>query len=605
MIQGFKNKISLKVFLNAIFLFTFILFGTFFLPQSAYAILGIFGGVADAIGKAIGWMFVSFALAIPTAILGIASIFLGWSIDPFFIRVPYTSGGVVDIGWPVVRDLANMGIVLAFVAIGLATALRIQEYQARKTLPLLIAVALLINFTPVILGVIVDAANIVMNFFLEGLTGGQILGTIFSNISAIIAGDLGGFNFFNPIELLSFVFKIVIIGWFMMFAALVFFLFAILFIMRRVVIWLLVILSPLAFVAYILPATRSFARMWWNQFVQWTIIGVFAAFFLWLGDQMIGLAAQGGLTGDVPSSGPGGLGVAGIFNDVAPYGIALIFLLLGFFVALSTSAMGAGGIIASTQAGGKWAAKAAGRVGVDTARGGPAVSQAEARIRQRLEQTPVLSGLVGGPGAYARSINEDRRRAGRNLEQMPTAQIRQVMERRPVTREENLRRARAFEILAERNQIGEQDRPYEQGAFQYGVSPGLIHAKIPRWSPTAAGIQEHVERQTPTEFRQNIHPHAFEIPPPPGAPPGTPPTYTPENLAVFYAMDFRKATELGLRGNRIQKEALRNLTDQMEPAITAEIAALRAAGPGTPQWRQADKIEDMWIYIQNNPNYQA
>src|SRR3989344_9076052 len=120
MIQGFKNKISLKVFLNAIFLFTFILFGTFFLPQSAYAILGIFGGVADAIGKAIGWMFVSFALAIPTAILGIASIFLGWLIDLFFIRVPYTSGGVVDIGWPVVRDLANMGIVLALVAIGLA-----------------------------------------------------------------------------------------------------------------------------------------------------------------------------------------------------------------------------------------------------------------------------------------------------------------------------------------------------------------------------------------------------------------------------------------------------------------------------------------------------
>ena len=35
--------------------------------------------------------------------------------SPGFITLPYTSGGIVDIGWPIVRDLANMGFVFALI----------------------------------------------------------------------------------------------------------------------------------------------------------------------------------------------------------------------------------------------------------------------------------------------------------------------------------------------------------------------------------------------------------------------------------------------------------------------------------------------------------
>lgn len=578
----------------------FVILGSLFPLYPAYAILGIFGGIADAIGKAIGWVIVAFLLAIPTAILGIASLLLGWSIDPFFITVPYTSGGVIDAGWPVVRDLANMGIVLVLVFIGLATALRLQEYQARRTLPLLIGVALLINFTPVILGVIVDAANIVMNFFLGGLTGGKIIASIFLNISSIISSDLGGFNFFNPIELLGFIFKILIIMSFMMFAAVIFLLFALLFVIRRVAIWILVILSPIAFVAYILPATRPFFRMWWTQFTQWTIIGVFAAFFLWLGDQMIGLAAGGGLTAtatsDLPLIGPA---VSSLLNDVLPYGIALIFLLIGFFVALSTSAMGAVGIVSGAQRGVKLAGRAVGAAGVSTARGVPAVSRAEARIRQRMERMPGISGLVGGPGAYAAELDRGRKRAGRNLEAMSADQIRDVMGRSPLTRDDRLRRARGLEILGERNRLEAGDQPHFQEAVTYGVSPRSMYGRMPNWAP-AAEIRGHVERQETREFRRNIQPQAFEtVDPNTGAR-----TYTSQNLEVFYSMDMGKTTELGRTGNRQQKEALRNLTDQMEPQITARIAALRATGDPNDA-REARKTEEMWTHIQGSSNYQT
>ena len=110
---------------------------------------GWVGNAGDLIGEKIGSIIAGFMLTIPAALLTISSIILGWATDPSgFINVPYTSGGVIDIGWPIVRDLANMALVLILVIIGLATALRLSEYEARKTLPRLLIDALLINFTP-------------------------------------------------------------------------------------------------------------------------------------------------------------------------------------------------------------------------------------------------------------------------------------------------------------------------------------------------------------------------------------------------------------------------------------------------------------------------
>jgi len=334
----FLNFLSRKRKLIVVFSVLIILGLT--LPLFAAQALWPFGDIASGIGKAIGHLVAGMMLAIPMALLGIASVILGWAMDPWFIRMPYTSGGVVEIGWPIVRDLANMGIVLTLVVIGLATALRLEERQARKTLPRLIIVALLINFTPVILGFIVDATNILMEFFLEETTGLELIANQFTAVSSMIASDLGGFNFLDPLKDITFIIKILIIAIFDIFAAILFWMFAFLFIVRRVVIWMLVIFSPLAFLSWVLPDTRRIWTMWWNQFAQWSIIGLFAAFFLYLGEQMIMLAAHGGFVAEVP---PGGIGgfmaqhVVDVLNQVLPYFVALLFLLFGFFIALNAS----------------------------------------------------------------------------------------------------------------------------------------------------------------------------------------------------------------------------------------------------------------------------
>lgn len=335
----------------------FIILGlTFLLPQNAFAFFH--GTIGAAIGNAIGKAIAAVVLGILSGIMLIAGLILNWAADPTVIRHPYTclniicndpgSGpSIVGIGWPVVRDFANMMLIIALVAIAIGTALRIGEYQAKKALPRLILIALIINFTPVILGIIVDGANIVMNFFIKEFSVSQLADTFVSQINSI-GGTL---NIFDPESWFSFFFKLVFMALWVIIASIIFLLYAILFLMRRVAIWILVILSPLAFVAWILPATRSFFARWWEQFWQWTIIGIPAAFFLWLSEWMIKFAQTGGEF-VAQASGPVGQ-FEQFINEILPYGLAIIFMIIGFFMALQTSAAGAGGIIRGGQAIGK------------------------------------------------------------------------------------------------------------------------------------------------------------------------------------------------------------------------------------------------------------
>ncbi|MDO8654891.1 MAG: hypothetical protein Q7R48_00440, partial [bacterium] len=283
------------------------------IPDVAFAQLGILAGLANAIGISVFGTFLLAGLAMTTAAATLAGIILGLVIDPSFIRVPYTTGPIIDTGWSVVRDFANMLIVFFLIIIGLATALRLGQYEAKKTLPKLIGVALLINFTPVITGFIVDISNIFMNFFLEGLAGVGLVTSLITNLNSTIGDNLLSFSLI-PKVLALMIFQVA--------AAVIFMLFAALFIMRKIAIWILVILSPIAFVASILPKTSGVFKMWWNQFFQWSIIGVFAAFFLWLGDHIISIAAQGKLVAPAPPGGGVSGAFTGIINDIMPFGIA-------------------------------------------------------------------------------------------------------------------------------------------------------------------------------------------------------------------------------------------------------------------------------------------
>jgi len=346
----------------------------------------------------------SIMIVLPVLFFSVAEKFLRFILSPYFINVSYTTNEFVTLGWTLTRDFANIFFIIVLVIIGLATALRIREYQWQKTLPLLIGIALLINFTPVILGLIIDASNIVMNFFIEGIAKGDFFSarwsvhwdSIAKMTAEMDAGDAGAWFGLLITPIIYAIFNFM--------GGIIYFLFAFLFILRYVALWTLIILSPIAFLCYILPVTRGIFSLWWNQFLQWCIIGVAAAFIIYLGDHLLSSIMAGGF---VLKSEYEGWGLA---NQITPYFVVLAFLLFGFFGALSTSAMGATAVISVAQKGvktaGKWTAKKGGR-GIEK---GLKIPEKAERLGRWAAGKPIFGVAASPLTGYAKRRHEEKKK---------------------------------------------------------------------------------------------------------------------------------------------------------------------------------------------------
>jgi len=275
-----------------------------------------------------------------TGILRLSIILFNWSTMPLF-GLPLTQPGtapngnpVIQVGWTLIRDITNMGFILGLVYIGIATALRISNFNTKKIFANLLIIALLINFSPVICGIVVDAGQLTMSFFLEDVTDWSKVTEVLDDAKATswaeILGSSGSFEG---------VFGLVTILLFCMIASLIFFSYFFLFLIRNIAIWVLVIFSPAAFFAYIFPQTNKLFKQWWHQLVQWTFVGAIAAFFIYLSYYTIYLATDNKIN---VSALP--LQSDSQQNNVTRspyYFVALIFLAIGFIFSTKTSAIGA------------------------------------------------------------------------------------------------------------------------------------------------------------------------------------------------------------------------------------------------------------------------
>jgi len=248
-----------------------------------------------------------FLVGIGRAIFGIAAPFLTYVLKPDFFNHAITTDQTFSIVWGSVRDLSNMIIVLGFVVVGIATSLRIREYEAKKILWRLILIALVINFSGLFCGLIIDASNITMNSLLQGgsasqnvdaLSGainnyveGQLNGTAPSTVGGAAAADV----LKNPG---TFLFACAMFMVILIFASYTFAIMAILLAARYAILVVLYILSPLAFTFWIFPASRlkKYHSEWWDEFLKWCFVGVFASFFVSLSVKVL---LAGNTTGKV------------------------------------------------------------------------------------------------------------------------------------------------------------------------------------------------------------------------------------------------------------------------------------------------------------------
>ncbi|MDO8524763.1 MAG: hypothetical protein Q7R99_04030 [bacterium] len=349
MFKKIKEKILKKRFAVPLlaFLSLFILYpakaaAAWFLPfVVAPIIMGITSVAAGYLAKGltalslIGGVLV-FGWALSRAFMGLGLSFLNWGIG----GTVFTQGmsmtnpannAIIQIGWTLLRDLTNMFFILGLAYIGLATALNFANFNTKKTFTTLILVALLINFTPVICGVIVDASNIVMNFFLsevnfdklsDSYTGAtKAMGEIQeSALKDNIGGVIGEY-------LLMSAYGIV--------AGSVLMIFGFILLMRHFIIWILVILSPLAFFLRIFDFSKQWYTKWWGWFVSWSFVGIPAAFFLYLANHLLIQTKTGQVSGaDITTN---GLGAA-----LSPYLITLVFMIIALITTLKIKAAGSG-----------------------------------------------------------------------------------------------------------------------------------------------------------------------------------------------------------------------------------------------------------------------
>lgn len=276
-----------------------------------YLISGFVGGTAIIL------------LLVTQGFMELGQTLLGWVTSEGFINIKFTDNLFVNEGWGIIKGLTNILIVLGLVAIALATILRIESYQMKKTLPSLLIVALLINFTPMLCGLVIDASNIVMNHFLKA---GQFLtqsyGSAVASAGAEIFRDMG-----SPSSTLAT--SLLLVGS-SLFSGIIFFLFAFLFLFRYIALWMLVILSPLALFCLIFPNTKKMWNQWLSQFIQWCFIGIPAAFTIYLANMMTQQMLQGNLLGEMSSA-----------SKILGYIVPVAFLYFGLLMSLQTGAMGA------------------------------------------------------------------------------------------------------------------------------------------------------------------------------------------------------------------------------------------------------------------------
>jgi hypothetical protein len=140
---------------------------------------------------------------------------------------------------------------------------------------------------------------------------------------------------------------------FLMFALVSFFiytLYALLFIGRSIILWLLVIVSPIAFATKVFPESKYIKKIfpsitywddWWESFLQWCVIGIPARMSIYLANM-----TNSKLTLNINTSGGiedmAGSLVSAVIQCLTPF----IVLVAGFFISIS-----AGGQIGSAVSG--------------------------------------------------------------------------------------------------------------------------------------------------------------------------------------------------------------------------------------------------------------
>ncbi|MCK5416190.1 hypothetical protein KAI92_02060 [Candidatus Parcubacteria bacterium] len=188
----------------------------------------------------------------------------------------------IILAWTQILNFANMFFILAMVIIAFSTILRIEGYTVKKALPKLILMAFLVNYSKSICGFVIDISQFLMVFFADpiGSTGASFIQSLGVD-KYIEMIKTKGFSA-EAVKFWEVTGGLIVSLIFVAIGAVVLLVILVTLIFRIVMLWIYVVLSPLAFMLYGFPGGQKYFSKWSDEFVKNVVIGPILVFFLWL-----------------------------------------------------------------------------------------------------------------------------------------------------------------------------------------------------------------------------------------------------------------------------------------------------------------------------------
>lgn len=258
--------------------------------------------------------------------------------------------GAIVVAWKVLRDVGNIILIFGFIAIGLATILDIQSYNAKKMLVRLIIVAVTVNFSLFAARAIIDVGNVfAYQFYAQMADVNKInsdqanvalFDTTNEGVSNAIMGMIGLQTFYvsdsassKTIKMLSNNALVAFIFGSMLFIVAAFVLFALAFMLiaRFVILVFLMILSPVGFVGLIVPNMEGLAEKWWSTLIAQSAVAPVLLLMVLISVTLMTTGQGGGVFGN---TGGQSFGAAFDLEATDSQWIGTANMILGFLISM-------------------------------------------------------------------------------------------------------------------------------------------------------------------------------------------------------------------------------------------------------------------------------
>ena len=231
-------------------------------------------------------MFIAFVVVFYTPEQAHAAPWLG---EPIYQVLSNTSSGMGKITaevWTITMNVVNSFVLALLIYVAFMNILRIQmdSYAVKKFLPTFIMTIILANFSFLIARIIIDIGNIAISIFLTGNQQNNLSGAFDELIKQqpIAPGkEESGANYYAIIN--AYIFK----QFFVIAGAIMMFILSFVFLVRNYMLYFLIAIAPLGFLAMALPITKKYFQQWWGTFTKWVFMPVVSVFWLWLGGQFV------------------------------------------------------------------------------------------------------------------------------------------------------------------------------------------------------------------------------------------------------------------------------------------------------------------------------